>query len=148
VTSPLRILGSLDEIAELLESWRGDGQLFVRWTDDVQRDVQSKMSRDELTGVELPGLSANSLQVESWWGDRPLRTWVARRLYDYRHLPEIRSRDTRPWIIAGRECGRGPDNEPLIEHCTPVAEVLLRVIDVATEEVHRIADDWGTMRRA
>jgi hypothetical protein len=43
---------------------------------------------------------------------------------------------------------RGPDNEPLITQCTPVAEVALSVIDAAADEVHRLGDDWGSMRRA
>lgn len=143
-----RTIGSLEEMAELLSSWRDERALFVRWTDDIERDVHDELSRDELTGIELPGLSANSLHVEPWWGNRPLPTWIARRLYDYRHLPETRSPDTRPWVVAGAEAGRGPDNEPLIVGCEPVAEVDLSVIDAATEAVRQFAGDWGSMRRS
>jgi hypothetical protein len=142
-----RTISSLDEIAALLADWDDERGLYVRWTDDVERDVRTEVSRDELTGIELPGLSANSLQVEPWWDDRPLCTWVARRLYDYRHLPETRGPGTRPWILAGRETGRGPDNEPLIAECTALAEVELDVIEAATDEVRQFADDWGSMRR-
>jgi hypothetical protein len=138
---------SLDGLAGLLAGWQDERELYVRWTDDVERDVRSGVSRDELTGIELPGLSANCLHVEPWWGGRPLPTWVARRLYDYRHLPEQRGPGTRPWVVAGVETGRGPDNEPLIERCVPVAEVALSVIDAAAEEVHRFGAHWGSMRR-
>jgi hypothetical protein len=141
------LIRSLDELADLLAHWQDERELYVRWTDDIERDVASQVSRDELTGMELPGLSANSLHVEPWWDDRPLVTWVARRIYDYRHLHETRGPDTRPWVLAGIETGRGPDNEPLVAQCTPVAEIDLCVIEAATNEVHSFADDWGSMRR-
>lgn len=142
------IIRSLTGVAELLAGWRDERELYVRWTDDVQRDVESEVSRDELTGMQLPGLSANSLHVESWWDDRPMTTWVARRLYDYRHLPETRGPGTKPWVLAGVESGRGPDNEPLICNCTPIAEIALSVIEDAVDEVHRLASNWGSMRRS
>ena len=47
---------------------------------------QDGISRGSLTGVPLPGLSANPLAVEQCWGDRPARPGIARRRYDYRHL--------------------------------------------------------------
>jgi hypothetical protein len=143
---------SLDELADVLANW-DDGPdgcaLFVRWTKDAVRDMADTRSSDELTGVALPGLSANSLAVEPWWGDRPVRTWVARRLYDYRHLADLRGRGTRPWILAGREIGRGPDNEPLVQRCRMVAEVEPQVIAEAVELVESLpAAHWGSLRRA
>jgi hypothetical protein len=86
----VRTIDSLADLAEFVSRWSGEEQLYVRWTEDIHRDLRTGISRDELTGIELPGLSANSLQVESWWDDRPLTTWLARRLYDYRHLPDRR----------------------------------------------------------
>jgi hypothetical protein len=142
------VVRSLDELAALVGSWRDDRELYVRWSDDVRRDIGTEVSRDELTGVELPGLSVNSLHVETWWNGRPLTTWLARRLYDYRHLHEVRGPNTRPWVLAGVETGRGPDNEPLIAKCTLVAEVDLSVIDAATEVVDELGPDWGSMRRS
>lgn len=144
----MRRMGELADLADLLETWRGEPELYVRWTDDIERDLRTGTSRDELTGVELPGLSANCLHVEQWWGDRPLHSWVARRLYDYRHLPETRGPDTRPWVVTGVETGRGPDNEPLIGACEPIAELDLAVIEQATREVDRLGDQWGSMRRS
>jgi len=36
--------------------------------------------RRTLTGAGLPGLSANPVAVEDWWGDRSRRLWAARRM--------------------------------------------------------------------
>ena len=140
---------SLDELTELVDSWRDDDglELYVRWTRDIERDLRTGLSRDELTGIELPGLSANSLKVEAWWADRPLTAWLARRLYDYGHLPEKRGPGTCPRVLAGREAGRGPDNEPLISDCRPIAQVEPAVLDEVRKEVERLGDDWGTLDR-
>jgi hypothetical protein len=142
-----REISSLDELADLVTDWRGKYELYVRWTKDVERDAHAETSRDELTGLELPGLSVNSLRVEPWWGERSKSKWVARRLYDYRHLPEIRGPETRPWVVTGEEIGRGPDNEPLICRCEPIAAVALSVIEAAQDVVRELGDDWGSLRR-
>jgi hypothetical protein len=144
----LAVVQSLAELAQLINRWTDERPLYARWTDDVRRDERTQVSRDELTGIELPGLSVNSLSVEPWWGDRELTTWLARRLYDYRHLREIRGPGTRPWVVAGVETGRGPDNEPLVSQFTPVAQIALPVIDEAAAEVARFAQNWGSLRRA
>jgi len=141
------VISRLDELSRLVEDWVGPGLLYVRWTPDIDRDLATGRSRDELTGVELPGLSANSLAVEPWWEQRSTRTWVARRLYDYRHLQEIRGPNTRPWVLAGRECGRGPDNEPLLADCQVIAAVDLAVMDEAVDLIDELPADWGGLRR-
>jgi hypothetical protein len=142
----MRCLRTLDDIVEVLKE-EPEQHLFVRWTPDVGLDLRNGTSRDELTGVELPGLSANSLAVEPWWGQRSLRTWVARRLYDYGHLRELRGPGTRPCIFVGTECGRGPDNEPLICDCHVVAEIDARVIEEANRVIGELPADWGSLRR-
>jgi hypothetical protein len=91
----------------------------VRWSRGPETDLTAaggtgQSSQDALTGVLMPGLSANPLRAEAWWGDRSLELWVARRLFDYRHLRELRGPGVRAWILAGEEQGRGPDNEPLV----------------------------------
>lgn len=143
----MRCIQTLDELADLVAPSGPACRLYVRWTADLDRDLASGVSRDELTGVELPGLSANSLAVQPWWGDRSVHTWVARRLYDYRHLRELRGPDTRPWILAGDESGRGPDNEPLLHNCEVVAEVRREVITEAVETVEALPANWGSLRR-
>jgi hypothetical protein len=141
-------VSSLAELAELMRERDDADGLYVRWSRDIEQDMRTGTSRDELTGIELPGLSANSLRVEPWWGARPLTAWVARRLYDYRHLLEQRGPDTCPWVVRGAEAGRGPDNEPLITDCVIVARVEMEVLEEVEREVRRLGDDWGTLSRA
>jgi hypothetical protein len=138
-------LDSLDTLVEFVAAW-ADGELFVRWTSDVERDLEAGTSRDELTGVELPGLSANGLFREPWWKDRSWRTWIARRLNDYRHLGE-RASETAPWVVTGTVCGRGPDNEPLLTDCTAVAHLTDTVIEEANRIVRELPAGWGSLRR-
>ena len=88
MTTDLPTIQSLDELADLIAAKDG---LYLRWSRGPDADAE-RVSLDELTGVELPGLSASPLAVEPWWGDRALRLWAARRLYDYQHLRERRQR--------------------------------------------------------
>jgi hypothetical protein len=138
-------LDSLDVVVKFVENW-SDGHLYVRWTPDVTKDLETRTSRDELTGVELPGLSANGLAAEPWWEDRSMQTWIARRLYDYRHLGE-RATETAPWVLTGTECGRGPDNEPLLADCTVVARITGAVLEEANRIVDELPAGWGSLRR-
>jgi DNA-binding transcriptional LysR family regulator len=141
--SDLPVVRSLDELAALSD---GRADLYIRWSKGPDADA-SGTSRDELTGVELPGLCANPLAVEAWWEDRPLRTWVARRIYDYRHLAERRGADVRPWILEGDELGRGPDNEPIVKSRKAIAWVADEVVAEAEHEVTSAKEDWGPLDR-
>ncbi|TWG24891.1 hypothetical protein FHX34_1021454 [Actinoplanes teichomyceticus] len=125
--------------------------LYVRWSRGPATDLRDSgtgRSRDSLTGIPLPGLSANSMVVEPWWGDRPLRLWVARRLYDYLHLRELRGPGVRPWLLTGVEAGRGPDNEPLVHCRQPVAWIDGRALDDARTLVEsQNSAEWGPLDR-
>jgi hypothetical protein len=136
--------GSLDSLADLVAGRRG---LYVRWSLGPGKDLSEVSSTDDLTGVPMPGLSASPLDVEDWWADRPVRVWVARRLYDYSHLPRVKDARTRPWVLAGRECGRGPDNEPLVANVEPLGWVGRRVITEADEVIRRQHGSWGPIDR-
>ncbi|GLI03015.1 DUF6098 family protein [Phytohabitans aurantiacus] len=145
----LPTVDTLRELAELVE--KEDSGLYVRWSkgpDPDLADPGEQTSRDALTGVPLPGLSANPLTVEPWWGDRPVLLWVARRLYDYRHLRELRGPGVRPWVLIGEEIGRGPDNEPLVHCRRPIAWIAEQAL---TESEHLInaqhSPDWGPLDR-
>ncbi|MGW7053610.1 DUF6098 family protein [Streptomyces sp. NPDC054887] len=140
----LPVLRTLDDLVRLVE--RGD-HLYVRWSRGPAADLQSVSSKDELTGVPMPGLSANPLDVESWWEDRPVHVWVARRLHDYSHLPREKGPDVYPWALRGRERGRGPDNEPLVADVEPIGRIDRRVIEEAADEVARQEGVWGPLRR-
>lgn len=139
----MRTVQSLAELTELVGSER---DLYVRWSRGPRADRHGH-SRDPLTGGDLPGLSASPLAVEPWWEDRSLLLWVARRLYDYRHL-SCRRADAQAWVFIGRECGRGPDNEPLVECLQPVAWVTDEVTDEAARLLEDRSADWGPLERS
>ena len=134
---------SLDELTELA---RQHPAMFVRWSRGPGADTAGESS-DELTGDALPGLSANPLAVEPWWGDRPLRLWIARRLHDYSHLNHEKGPGVRPWVLEGREQARGPDNEPLVSCENPVAWIADPVIAEAARTVDEQNERWGPLRR-
>ncbi|MFB9433618.1 DUF6098 family protein [Streptoalloteichus tenebrarius] len=148
----LRTIERLDDLAELVSGPdRGEG-LYLRWSRGPTADLagsDDQSSRDGLTGVPLPGLSANPLRVEEWWGDRSRRLWVARRLHDYRHLRHQRGPGVRPWVLRAEERGRGPDNEPLVVCREPVAWVAESVLaDCDRVVAEQQADDWGPLDRS
>lgn len=136
-------VATLDEVTELA---RRHPRLLVRWSRGPDTDTPGT-SADDLTGIQLPGLSASPLAVEPWWGDRPLRLWIARRLYDYSHLEHEKGPGVRPWLLEGHECGRGPDNEPLVTCDDPVAWISGDVIHEAVRVVDEQNDQWGPLRR-
>jgi hypothetical protein len=136
-------VGSLDELTELAAQRPG---LFVRWSRGPEADTGGT-SADDLTGSELPGLSANPLAVEPWWEDRPLRLWIARRLHDYSHLERDKGPGIRPWVLEGEELGRGPDNEPLVHCVRPVAWIADDIIAEADRVVREQNAGWGSLRR-
>ncbi|MER6686459.1 DUF6098 family protein [Streptomyces olivaceoviridis] len=140
----LPVMSTLAEVARLVERHQG---LYVRWSKGPGTDLDSVSSIDELTSVPMPGLSANPLDVENWWEDRSVELWVARRLYDYAHLPHDKGPGVRPWVLRGRETGRGPDNEPLVADVDPLCWIADEVIDAARDEVARQEREWGTLRR-
>ncbi|MFF5256156.1 DUF6098 family protein [Streptomyces leeuwenhoekii] len=140
----LPVVRTLAELTGLVERRRG---LYVRWSRGPETDLTDVSSKDELTGTPMPGLSANPLDVEDWWEDRPVRVWVARRLHDYAHLPHDKGPGVRAWVLTGREIGRGPDNEPLVTDARPLCWIDSGVIGEARAEVDRQERPWGPLRR-
>ncbi len=145
--SRLPVIDDLAALADLVEREDRGAELYVRWSRGPDVDAE-QCSRDALTGVPLPGLSANPLRVEPWWGDRSVRLWVARRLYDYRHLRDLHGPGVRPWVLVGQPCGRGPDNEPLVRCRRPVAWIS----DAALGECEKAVEgqgsaEWGPLDR-
>jgi hypothetical protein len=54
----------------------------------------------------------------------------------------------RPWVLAGVELGRGPDNEPLVVCRAPIAWISERALRECEEAVERQgSDEWGPLRR-
>jgi Family of unknown function (DUF6098) len=139
----LPTIQTLDELAAVVER---RPNLYIRWSRGPDADAAG-VSKDALTGIRLPGLSANPLAVEDWWAPRPLRVWVARRLHDYSHLKHEKGPGVRPWILEGDERGRGPDNEPVVACRRAVAWVAQAVLDEAERLVAEQKGDWGPLRR-
>ncbi|MGW0613137.1 DUF6098 family protein [Streptomyces sp. NPDC002788] len=144
-TDDLPVVRTLAELTGLVARHEG---LYVRWSRGPRTDLRDVSSKDDLTGVQLPGLSANSLDVEEWWEDRPVELWVARRLHDYAHLPHEKGPGVQPWVLAGEEAARGPDNEPLVTDVRPMCWIDQQVIDEAKAQVARQESPWGTLRRS
>jgi hypothetical protein len=143
VTDELPTITNLAQLVGLL----GD-DVYLRWSKGPAEDAASA-SRDSLTGVELPGLSASPLHIEPWWGERSLELWVARRLFDYRHLRELRGPDVRAWVLRGEEVGRGPDNEPLVRCLEPLAWVADTALTECSELVDaQRSEEWGPLDRS
>ncbi|MDT7782908.1 MAG: hypothetical protein QOF58_1327 [Pseudonocardiales bacterium] len=139
-------LPTITNLAELV-GFLGD-DVYVRWSKGPAADAATS-SRDSLTGVELPGLSANPLRIEPWWGERSHELWVARRLFDYRHLRDLRGPDVRAWVLRGAEVGRGPDNEPLVRCLEPLAWVDDTALDECTDLVDaQHSEEWGPLDRS
>jgi hypothetical protein len=87
----------------------------------------------------MPGLSVNPLRPPPWWPEDDVELWVARKLHEYSplagRLEEDGSRN-RAWVAAGELAGRGPDNEPLLRPCAPVA----LIDDVVLAEAAAVVD--------
>ena len=103
-----RRLDSLDALAAML----GAQPSFVRYSEGPRHDAD-ETSIDTESGLELPGLSVNPLDPESWW-TRDVRDWLARQLCQYKHLRD-RNRDRTAWLVRGELVGRGdrPDGYPV-----------------------------------
>lgn len=140
----LPVLRSLRELGRLVERVP---HLFVRWSHGPEADQKAARSTDDLTGVPMPGLSANPLDLEDWWDGRSIELWVARRLHDYSHLPREKGEGVRPWVLRGRVAARGPDNEPLVRDVEPVGWIDEAVITEAGAAVAEQERSWGSMRR-
>ncbi|HEY3607623.1 MAG TPA: DUF6098 family protein [Pseudonocardiaceae bacterium] len=108
-TTDLPTVHDLDGLVDLVREF-GDGHdLYVRWSTGPADDLRHDR------------VSATPLRIEPWWGSRSPRLWLARRLFDYRHLKDLRGPGVRAWVLAGDEVGRGPDNEPLVACHRPLA---------------------------
>jgi len=123
--SPVR-LETLPELASML----GSAPLYVRYSKGPDSDMH-ETSVDTESGLELPGLSVNPLDPESWWR-RPTLDWLARQLCQYKHLRD-RNHERAAWVVRGEVVGRGPDSEPLLANVEFMAELTEGLLDEAEE---------------
>lgn len=119
-------LHTIGELRAVVASTRG---AYIRYSKGPAAD-RGQQSMDYESGLELPGLSVNPLDPEPWW-TRPIEDWLARQICNYAHLREASDGERRGWVLEGREVGRGPDNEPLVEVIRPVAWLGDELIDEA-----------------
>jgi hypothetical protein len=132
----LERLTSLSELADLVRHRPG---LHIRYSEGPAHDA-GRRSIDTESGLELPGLSVNPLDPETWW-TRPLEDWLARQLCQYRHLAHQNPKRFA-WVLSGSLAARGPDCEPLLRDVLPVAALDAVLLEEA-ERRYRSRFDAG-----
>ena len=120
----------IDDFEELVDLVKRSDQLFIRYSEGPEADERGS-SRDYEADVDLPGWSVTTLTPEPWW-PRPVADWVARRVCKYAELADAQP-DRRPWVLAGRVVGNGPDHEPLVVDVQPVGWLSPAVLDKAKQ---------------
>jgi hypothetical protein len=129
----LRSIRSIDDLVELVEA---EPQVYLRFSS--REPGADGPSIDAESGLEMPGVCVNPLTPEPWW-TRPLGDWLARQVCNYVHLKEHEDR-RRAWVLRGQVVGRGPDNEPLLEHAEPVALLDDELLEQAKQRYHEVFD--------
>ncbi|MCU1659098.1 MAG: Uncharacterized protein JWO57_3754 [Pseudonocardiales bacterium] len=130
----MRTIEDLDELTELATTGPA---VFVRYSVGPDADAEGP-SWDYEAGVQLPGLPVSVLRPESWW-TRPAVDWVARRVCKYLDLAR-KAPDRRPWVLAGRVVGNGPDHEPLVQDVEPIAWLAPAAVEQAQKIYHERFD--------
>lgn len=141
----LRLLLTLHDGVELLAE--PGPPLFLRWSSNIAMDLDLQTSLDELTGVELPGLSVQALAAEPWWGDRPRDLWWARKLGGTRPPVDRHGPAVRPWVISGKVVGTGPDGDQLLVNSDFVATVTDAMMDQAATMLESLSHRWVGLSR-
>lgn len=121
---------TLDQLVSFVQAHPG---VLLRYSKGPQRDAEGGPSRDYEAEVELPGLSATTLEPEEWW-PRPDRDWVARRVCKYAELGEQEHR--YPWLLTADVVGHGPDHEPLVVNVRPLARISTKALQEAKKVYH------------
>ena len=130
----MRTIDDFDELVDLVER---SGALFVRYSNGPAADAGGR-SRDYEADVDLPGWSVTTLRPEPWW-PRPVADWVARQVFKYGELAEA-DPSRRPWVLAGRVVGNGPDHEPLVDDVAPVGWLSPTLLQEAKRRYHERFD--------
>jgi hypothetical protein len=140
----LPVIRRLDALAGLV---RRRGEVYVRWSRGPEHDLPKSRTTDGLSGIDMPGLSVNPLHPPPWWPGHDVELWVARKLHEYSPLAGRLEDDgsrKRAWVAAGDVAGRGPDNEPLLRPCAPVA----LIDDAVLAEAASVVDAFMTGEKA
>jgi hypothetical protein len=129
-------LNDLDQVVRLVQKY---DDVLLRYSKGPGADADSGPSRDYEAGVDLPGLSATTVEPEPWW-PRPAEDWIARRVCKYDELGEAEGR--YPWLLTGDVAGYGPDHEPLVVNVRPLARITTKALDQA-KALYRSRFDVG-----
>lgn len=118
----MRTINQLAEVIELVLQLEAAGQpLYVRYTRSLAADRRGGwQSTNHQTGRAEGGLSVNNLVWDAClYVNQPENKPrdIATALTEYIYL------GGRPYLLTGREIGRGADNEPLLTDVSPVAWV-------------------------
>jgi hypothetical protein len=129
-------LKDLDQVVCLVQKY---DDVLLRYSKGPTADSDSGPSRDYEADVDLPGLSATTVEPEPWW-PRPAEDWIARRICKYAELGEAEGR--YPWLLTGDVAGYGPDHEPLVVNVRPLARITSKALDQA-KALYRSRFDVG-----
>lgn len=115
--------GELRDLASVVRLATTRPGLLLRHSRGPDWDLSTERSVDQSVGVDMPGLSVAHLTPELWWPLDPT-IWVARRIAEYARP----GTDAFAWILDGRQVAQGPDHEPLVRECRPVARLTDSVV--------------------
>jgi hypothetical protein len=118
----------LDDLQQLVAFVQNHAGVLLRYSKGPRADANGGPSRDYEAGVDLPGLSATTVEPEPWW-PRPPEEWIARRVCKYAELGEQEGR--YPWLLTGDVAGHGPDHEPLVVNVRPLARITDKALNQA-----------------
>lgn len=122
---------TLGELVTLTASTHG---IYLRYSAGPAVDAADCRTRDDATGVDMPGLAVTPLSAELWWPRAP-EEWIARRLHSCCELGEQSGRF--PWLLTGTVIGHSLDLEPLVAQFHPLARLDLSVLDEAAQLYER-----------
>jgi hypothetical protein len=128
------MLEDLDVLVRYVQDHDG---VMLRYSKGPRVDAEGGPSRDYEADVDLPGLSATTVEPEPWW-PRPPEDWIARRVCKYAELGEAEGR--YPWLLTGDVAGYGPDHEPLVIRVRPLARISAKALDQAKALYHERFD--------
>jgi hypothetical protein len=123
----LPVIRQLGQLAELACD---DKDVYLRYSRGPEADAH-RPSRDDDSGLELPGLSVIPLTPPTW-RSRPVPDWLARRVCKYVQLADGEP-GRHAWVLSGRKVGLGPDQEPLLAGPCPMAMLSDAVLEQAQQ---------------
>ena len=147
MATTMRTITSLDEVIEMAQAMHAAGQtLYVRYSKGPAVDAKGgNRSRNHATGEIHGGLSVNALTDHEYEPSTD-RGWIIQQLAEYSFMVLQGGRGTRCWLLTGTPCGRGADNELVVEDVAAVAYVAPAVVDAASVAYMAVEDRASAIR--